>query len=298
MGGTLCVYILGYVFVWKTVALILCLYCVLMFGAMFFIPESHVWYMLRWDRLKATQSLMWLRNDSEEVKNEIEVVEEKLRSIEHQHLSSYWRHFRDPAVWKPFTILVVFSFFQQQVGYNIITYYAVDFFRSFEGNYDGNLLSIVFAAISTIGSLLLMCVVHKFKRKTLLAASGIGMTVSMLIGGIFLTWDKGDENVPVLCVFFYILCCMLGMIDIPWMIVGEMFPTKVRGSMCANVTVVIFIITFFNVKTYPVLNNWLGASGIFFYFAVFSCITVVFAKIFFPETKDKSLFDIEEQFRK
>ncbi len=295
MGGTLFVYVLGYLFVWRTVALILFAYCLALFAALFAIPESPIWYMLKFDKLKATKALQWFRRNAQAVEEEIDDVEERIRQI--APTRSYLHHFRDPAVWKPFLILVVFSIFQQQVGYNIITYYAVDFFQSFESDYDSNVLSIVFAALSTVGSLMLMTVVHKFKRKTLLTASGVGMAVSMAIGGIFLSISNVSQSLPVLCVFTYILFCMLGMIDIPWMIVGEMFPTKVRGSMCANVTVVIFVVTFFNVKTYPWLNHWLGVSGLFWYFAVFSFITVVFAKVFFPETKDKSLFEIEEQFR-
>lgn len=296
IGGTLVVYVLGYLFFWRTVALILFAYCLVVFGLMSFIPESYIWYMMRWDKLHATRALHWLRRDPDQVELEIAEVEDRIRRIE--VASNYFENFKDPAVWKPFLILVVFSVFQQQVGYNIITYYAVDFFSSFESEFDGNLLSIVFAGLSTISSLLLLTVVHKFKRKTLLAGSGIGMTISMAVGAICLPIDSISRDVPILCVFIYIMFCMLGMIDIPWMVVGEMFPTRVRGSMCANVTVVIFIVTFFNVKLYPVLNHWLGVSGLFWYFAIFSFLTVVFSQLFFPETKDKSLFEIEEQFRK
>lgn len=296
IGGTLVVYILGYLLAWRTVALLLFAYCLLVFGALFLVPESHIWHMMRWDRARALRSLRWLRRDADLVEREIAEAEERIRRAD--VASSYLANFRDPAVWKPFLILVVFSVFQQQVGYNIITYYAVDFFASFESQFDGNVLSIVFAALSTVGSLLLVTVVHRFRRKTLLAASGLGMTAAMAVGALSLSMEGVSRDVAIVCVFVYIMFCMLGMIDIPWMVVGEMFPTRVRGSMCANVTVVIFVVTFFNVKLYPLLNRWLGVSGLFWYFAAFSFLTVAFAKVFFPETKDKSLFEIEEQFRK
>lgn len=296
IGGTLFVYTLGYLLNWKVVALILFIYCIVVFGVMYWIPDSYIWYMLNSEKLKATQSLLWLRRNSNEVEDEIKEAEDRIRKI--QIKVNYMENFRDPAVWKPFLILVIFSIFQQQVGYNIITYYAVDFFSTFESAYDANLLSIIFAAISTIGSLLLMTIVHKFNRKTLLAISGLGMTISILIGAISLSVGNTNPDITVLSVFVYILFCMCGMIDIPWMMVGEMFPTSVRGTMCANVTVVIFIVTFFNVKSYPYLNTWLGVSGLFWYFAIFSFLTVLFSYKYFPETRNKSLFDIEEQFRK
>lgn len=296
IGGTLFVYILGYLFTWETAALILCIYSLILVIVICYLPESHIWFMLKCDQVKAVRALAWCRNNRiDMVEAEIKEAEERLKKI--QVRINYLENFTDPAVWKPFLILVVFSIFQQQVGYNIITYYAVDFFSSFETDYDGNVLSIIFAAISTIGSLMLMTIVHKFNRKTLLVASGIGMTIAMAIGAIFLSTDSDWQSIPVLCVFVYILFCMIGMIDIPWMMIGEMFPSRVRGTMSANVTVVIFIITFFNVKLYPWLNYILGVSGIFWYFSIFSLLTVIFAKIFFPETKGKSLFDIEEGFR-
>ncbi|KAK7595509.1 hypothetical protein V9T40_013334 [Parthenolecanium corni] len=298
IGGTLVVYVLGYIFFWQTVALILFAYCLVVFGVMCFIPESYMWYMMRSDKLHATKALHWLRRDPDQVEREITDAEEHIRRLEVTSNYSYCENLKDAAVYKPFLILVVFSIFQQQVGYNIITYYAVDFFSSFESEFDGNVLSIVFAGLSTIGSLLLLTVIHKFNRKTLLAASGIGMTIAMTIGATCLSIDGVSPEIPILCVFVYIMFCMLGMIDIPWMIVGEMFATRVRGSMCANVTVVIFIVTFFNVKSYPFLNDWLGVSGLFWYFAIFSFLTVIYSNIFLPETKDKSLFEIEEQFRK
>lgn len=296
IGGTLFVYVLGYLFTWETTALILCVYSLCIFVLMCYIPESHIWFMLKSDRTKAVKALLWCRSGkAEEVEKEITEVEERLKKIDVK--IRYLENFKDPAVWKPFLIIVVFSIFQQQVGYNIITYYAVDFFSSFESQYDGNVLSIIFAAISTVGSLLLMTVVHKFDRKSLLVASGLGMTIAMAIGAICLML-KVSSSLPVLCVFVYILFCMLGMIDIPWMMIGEMFPSRVRGTMSANVTVVIFIITFFNVKLYPMFNEVLGVAGIFWYFSVFSLLTVAFAKIFFPETRGKSLFDIEDEYRK
>lgn len=296
MGGTLVVYILGYLFTWRTVALVLCLYCLLIFSIMFILPETHIWYMIKGMKPKAMASLIWLRRNPAVVQREILETEERVRNMETP--GNYLQHFRDPAVWKPFLILTLFSLLQQQVGYNIITYYAVDFFKSFESKYNGNELAIMFAALSTVGSLLLMTVVHKFYRKTLLCASGLGMTISMAIGATSLSYKSISQDVPVTCVFIYVLFCMLGMIDIPWMIVGEMFPTKVRGSMSAITTVVIFSMQFVTLKTYPALLAALGVSGLFWYFALLSFLTVAFAKIFFPETKDKSLFEIEEQFRK
>lgn len=295
MGGTLFVYILGYLFYWKTVALILCSYCLVVFSLLCIIPESHIWYLMKKKKQQAEVALRWLRRDPGQVQEEISVAENRTTNIKKP--SNYLQHFRDPAVWKPFLILTGFSLLQQQVGYNIITYYAVDFFQSFESEYDGNVLSIMFAALSTIGSFLLMTVIHKFYRRTLLCASGIGMSIFMAIGAISFSFKEEPSSIPVACVFIYILFCMLGMIDIPWMIVGEIFPTKVRGSLSAITTVVIFSVQFVTLKTYPYLSDALGIQGLFWYFAIFSFLTVIFAKIFFPETKDKSLFEIEEQFR-
>ncbi len=299
--GILMVYFLGFLFHWKLVAIILVAYSLFIFFCLYLIPESHVWYMLKNRKTEAAAVLQRLRKDDiEAVNHELEQIQKRLRLHRQEGRLGYLKNFASPSAYKPFLIFTVFSLLQQQAGYNIIIYYAVLFFENLGNPLNHYLLSILFASISLVGSLILVTIVHKFNRVTLLVSSGICMAVTIAMAGVALVvWPTNSHPwVPVGFVFCYIFFCMMGMIDIPWMMIGEILPNHIRGTMSAIITVVIFFTSFLNVKLYPLLHGLLGTSGILWMFAVFSLLSVAFAKIFFPETRGKALTEIEEFFRK
>lgn len=292
--GELIVYTLGYVLNWKTIAMILFIYSEFIFFLLFLIPESFIWYMIKKRKPEAIAALLWFRRSTVITNVEIREMEKKLEKIDER--TKFLDNFFDPAVWKPLLIMIGFSVFQQQVGYNIIVFYAVDFFTSLGSTYDGIILSMIFAALSVVSNLLLIVLINKYNKKILMIVSGLGMTVSMVIGAICLSIPNISRTIAVFSVFSYVLFSM-GMLSIPIMIISEIFPSKIRGNMSAIVLAILYLMTFLNLKFYPFLNNWLKVNGLFWYFAVFSLITVIFVLLFFPKTKNRSLFDIEEEFR-
>lgn len=300
--GILLVYFLGYLFHWKIVACILAVYSIIIFFCLHYIPESHVWFMLKHRRTEAIAVLQKLRNDDlDVVQAELDEIRKRMYWYERNSNTSYFKNFTQPSAWKPFVILSIFSLLQQQAGYNIIIYYATIFFADMQSSIQNHyLLSILFAIISTFGSVLLLFIVHKYNRKSLLTFSGISMAVAIGTAAVVLSIPSLHEIswLPIISVFAYIFFCMLGMIDIPWMMIGELFPNYLRGIMSALITVVIFFFSFLNLKLYSFMRDWLGFAGNLWVFAAFSLVSVCFAKIFFPETKGKPLSEIEKYFEK
>lgn len=302
--GVLLVYFLGSMFSWNIVAFILATYSVGILFCLRYIPESPIWYMLRRRKAEATTVLMKFRNnDSERVELEINEIRKRLQMHESSSRFAYLRNFTHPSAWKPFVIFTVFSFLQQQAGYNIIIYYAMDFFSDLGTNMreQAYVLAIIFASISLVGSLLLVFIVHKFNRVTLLVFSGICMSVTIGFAALVKGFGDSDpqlQTLPVVLVYAYIFFCMLGMIDIPWMMLGEILPNHLRGVLSAMITVIIFLLSSVNVKLYKAMVTYLGTPGMLCSFGVFSLLSVLFAKIFFPETRGKALFEVEEYFQK
>lgn len=256
--------------------------------------------MLKNKRTKAANVLLIFRKENVEVVNQ-ELDQIKSKMSQYENKSSCWKNFFKPTVWKPFLIFSVFSFFQQQTGYNVIIYYGVEFFQKLGDNeIEPYILTLIFASISILGSVILVLIVHKFNRVTLLVSSGLGMAITMAIAASSLTFEnlQSYKWIPSVCIFVYIFFCMLGMIDIPWMMIGEVFPNSMRGSMSAAITVVIFLLSFINMKLFPVMNHTLQTSGVLWYFTVMSLLTVIFAKLCFPETRGRALTDIEDSFKK
>lgn len=311
--GLLLVYTLGAFLPWQNVAWIFAAYSLMVLYFFNYIPESHIWFMLRERQSEAVGVLQRLRKDRplESVNAELEEIRIRLTRHKRKTGGEYWRNFTSPAAWKPFLLFTIFSFLQQQAGYNIIMFRAVEFLAKLQSNgpkFDGYKLAIIFACISLIGSALLVFIVHKFNRVTLLTFSGICMAGSLTAAAIYRGFNDADPinwipfvspiSFSVLCVFLYTFFCMLGMIDIPYMMIGEILPNHLRGVMSAMISVVIFVMQFVNVGSYQFLLNNLGMTGLLILFAAFSCSSVMFAKIFFPETKGKALTEIEEVFDK
>lgn len=293
--GSLITFILGSFLSWRLTALIFGIYGLVVLFLEFFIHESPIWYMVKNKKREARRSLLWLRDGSKlEVKNELEDLEMKMDTYETDQMKFYLKYFTNRSVWKPFIILLIFSVLQKSAGNEAIVAYAVDFFSIFKTDINQNLLSIVFAAISLLGSLNILSMAHKFDRTSIILFSGMGMSVSLAIGAVFL--ELNQTLITVCCVFLYIYCCMSGMMSVPYMIIGESFPHHLRGVMGAAVSMFIFLPSFINIKLYPTLVELLEPVGLLCYYSFFSLCAAVFSKLFIFETRDKTLTEIGEHY--
>ncbi|XP_065213764.1 facilitated trehalose transporter Tret1-2 homolog [Planococcus citri] len=292
--GTLITYILGYLLSWRLTSLIFGIYALLMLILQLFIYDTPIWYTIKNQKHQALRSLLWLRGDNRsQVKNELEDLEMKIQ-MHKDSQTKYLKRFTDRSVWKPFMILLIFSIFQKSAGQDAIFAYAVNFFSLFRTNIQQNVLSIIFAIISLIGSMNIVLLVHKFNRTTILLYSGLGMSISLAIGAIFLEFNQ--TLITVCCIFMYIYCCMSGMMSVPYMIIGESFPYHVRGVMGAAVSVFMFLPSFFNIKLFLTLTEILQPFGLLCYYSFFALCAAVFSKLFIVETRGKTLDEITEEY--
>lgn len=291
-SGTLITYTLGYLLSWRLTALIFGIYGCFILILLCFIYDTPIWYMLKNKKHYALRSLLWLRDENKtEVKAEMEDLEIKISSYQTDEMKFYLKHFLDRSVWKPFVIILVFSLLQKSAGHDAIFAYAVNFFELFKTEMNENVLSIIFAIISLIGSLNIISIAHKFDRTTIIFISGLGMSLSLVIAAIFLEFN--ETLITVICIFFYIYFCMSGMVTVPFMIIFESFPNHARGVMSAAVSIFIFLPSFINTKLYPTLVEFLQPFGLLCYYSFFSLSAAVFSKLFIFETRGRNLAEIE-----
>lgn len=131
----------------------------------------------------------------------------------------------------------------------------------------------------------------------LLSASIMGLCLAIL-GLYFALKNRGDDvpNIgwlPLICVAVFIVMFSLGFGPLPWMMMGELFASNVKGAassiaVCANWTLV-FIVTF----SFGKLIDWMGEHWTFWLFAIICCIATVFIYFVVPETKGKTLTEIQ-----
>lgn len=306
--GILLTYVLGYLMYWKTVALISIAFAVFSMVTMQVLPESppHLAKKHRGsfsDNSEAFKAYLFFSRNivtaQQEVKNAThrnETDQEPEKTLRQLYLS--------PETVKPFCLLVVLFLLQELSGIYTILFYAVEFFGETDLQINDYLSTITVGTIRFAMSIVCAFLINKLGRKTLCSFSSFGMTLSVLILGLYLKYyeiNVGEEKIlrllPLFCVVFNVFFSMIGMLPIPWILVGEMFPLRVRPIMAGVVICMAQSFIFVCVKIYKDMVSYLSFSGTIFTFFVASVLAMLFCKYILPETKDKGLDEIEAYFR-
>lgn len=102
--------------------------------------------------------------------------------------------------------------------------------------------------------------------------------------------------VPLLCVGTHVGASMIGFLTLPWVMTSELYPLRFRGSLGGLTTSIVQILTFATIKTYPDLNTVIGLEFTMWIFAAAGLLGAIFALTILPETRGRSLDDIEMKF--
>jgi SP family xylose:H+ symportor-like MFS transporter len=212
------------------------------------------------------------------------------------------------APWLSFGFFVIFigimlSVFQQFVGINVVLYYAGNIFRNMGASTDSSLLqTIIVGTVNLVFTVLAIVTVDKFGRKPLMIIGSIGMAVSMLALGLaFYT-----NNAGVLALVFmltYTAAFAMSWGPVCWVLLAEIFPNSIRGAMSIAVAAQ-WIANWVVSLTFPMMNDnvWLtdkfnhGFS--YWIYGIMGILSAVFMWKFVPETKGKTLEEMEGLWKK
>lgn len=301
--GVLIVYSLGSVMPWQIVSMLCALTSFLSFLSVNLIPESPSWLASKGRVTDAGKSLMWLRRKTSLADKELAEVLNTLGDSDENGYSPKIKDFMTPTVWKPFLILVCFFLLQEASGIYIILYYAVNFFQVAGSTLDNNLASIVVALLRLIMSVTGSICIQHLNRRTMAITSAVLMAASMAVCGTYESLysslqvdDRPYSWVPLVCILFNVSVSMLGMVPLPWMMIGELFPLKVRGIMGGVVPSLGYFFIFVTVKISPRLMTALETDQIMWLFAGAAGLAACFIGAFLPETRGKSLLQVEKLF--
>lgn len=299
--GILLTYTLGYFLHWKIVALISCTFSFFTLISIQFLPESPSYLYHAGRKEQSLQSLVWFRRNIVTAQDEFAAM--KL-SGDHLDRKDFHSLFCRTNTLKPFGILIVLFFLQETSGIYAILFYAVDFFKDAQVNFDEHISSIIVGAIRLLMSILGAVLINKFGRRSLSMISSLGMSVSMLVVvGYFEYFNIFHKemmwpSIPLICVIANVFFSMIGMLPIPWILVGELFPTQVRSVMSGVVICLAQVFIFLSVKFYPDMIYSIKFSGTCTVFLVASILALLFSKFILPETKNKTLEEIEINMKK
>ena len=264
----------------------------------FVIPESPRWYVNKGKSKKAEEALQWLRGNKTNITQEYDQLQKS------QGTSSSGKELFNLSYLKPLLVTLGLMLFQQMSGINAVIFYGFSIFQMSGSTIDTGLCTIIIGIVNFASTFIATLLIDRLGRKILLYISSISMCITLgMLGTYFYLKDINVDvsNVgwlPLLSFVIYVLAFSLGFGPIPWLMMGEILPAKIRGPAASLATAFNWTCTFVVTKNFVYMIDTVGPYGTFWFFAVVVLISIVFIATCVPETRGQSLQDIERKFRR
>ena len=279
--------------VWRGMLGMETLPAILFFIIIFFIPESPRWLIVRGKELKAVNILEKIYNSITEAKSQLKETKSVLTS----ETRSEWSLLMKPGIFRAVIIGVCIAILGQFMGVNAVLYYGPSIFEN-AGLSGGDSLfyQVLVGLVNTLTTVLALVIIDKVGRKKLVYYGVSGMVVSLiLIGLYFLFGDSLGVSSLFLLIFFlfYVFCCAVSICAVVFVLLSEMYPTKVRGLAMSIAGFALWIGTYLIGQLTPWMLQNLTPAGTFFLFAIMCVPYMLIVWKLVPETTGKSLEEIE-----
>ncbi|EAZ27016.1 hypothetical protein OsJ_10945 [Oryza sativa Japonica Group] len=295
-SGSSATYIIGALVAWRNLVLVGIVPCVLLLTGLLFIPESPRWLANVGREKEFHASLQMLRGEDADVSEEAVEIKEYIESLHRFPKARVQDLFLRKNIYAV-TVGVGLMIFQQLGGINGVGFYASSIFTSagFSGKLGTILIGIIQIPITLFGAILM----DKSGRRVLLMVSASGTFLGCFLTGIsFYLKAQGlfSEWVPELAltgILVYIGAYSIGMGPVPWVVMSEIFSIDMKAIGGSLVTLVSWLGSFAISYSFSFLMDW-SSAGTFFMFSAASLITILFVVMVVPETKGRTLEEIQD----
>ncbi len=264
------------------------------FLMMFVVPESPRW-LAKAGRFAEAEETLRRVGGREYARVETDSIR---RTLDTEEIGRV--HFRDllaPDVSRVLVLGVGLAVLQQWCGINVIFNYAQEVFAAAGYNISGMMQTIVLTGVvNLLFTFIAIFTIDRLGRRALMlfGAGGLAL-IYIVLGAAYYAQSRGFHM--VLLIVAAIGCYAMSLAPVTWVVIAEIFPNRIRGAAMSVAVLALWsactILTF----TFPYLNRWLGPHGTFWLYAAICAMGFVFVWRRLPETKDKSLEQIEAELK-
>ncbi|CAG7831251.1 unnamed protein product [Allacma fusca] len=301
--GILFSYCVGAGLSWSNLSIV-CAVVPIIFGVgMFFQPESPRYLLSKGRDKEAREALKRLRGaDSlDQIDPEIKIIQTSIDDSNSQ--SASFQDLLAGPILKPTGISLMLMFLQQFGGINAVLFYCVAIFRDAGTGIAEDTSAIMVAVVQVIFAFLSTILVERAGRKLLLMISELGMAVCLLVLGVYFYIKENDPEkasslgwLPLTSLLLYMVAYNLGSGPLPWTMMGELLPPHVKGMLSSIATAFCWGLAFLITKFFTQMLNGLTPAGCYWMFSGWCFFGFVFCLLVVPETKGKSLDEIQRLF--
>lgn len=305
--GLLVTHLLGTYFTWKTTTIVCALLPCLAMAILVAIPESPSWLATQGRLEEAITAFLWCRGHSVEAKEELLAMLERQRApkAEPSSKSIRLKDLKRPEFLKPLVIINMYLLITQFCGVNAISFYTVSIMHDTMGDtFDEYTAMLIIDGIRVVSSIISCILLRHIGRRPTTIISGIGTAISLIALSSFIYISSSFpflahySSIPLLALIGYIGFITLGLVPLPWAMLGEVFPLNQRGIGSGISSTLALVAIFLVVKTTPSVFALLGTAGSFMLYGTVACLGTAYLWWFLPETKDRTLQEIEESWKR
>lgn len=273
----------------------------IVFGILFvFMPETPHYLISKNRTDDAIKSLKWLRGNQYDYAQELSDLQDENEKRKNEKVSMA-QLFTSKATVRALFISFGLMIFQQMSGINAVIFYTTVIFKEANVQIDPSIATIIVGVMQVIATFVSTIVVDKLGRRILLLMSISVMAICTILLGVFFHLSDTDKDsvadlgwLPIVSMCVFIVMFSLGFGPIPWMMIGEIFAPEVKGLAGSAAGSFNWILAFLITKTFTTMRADLGTGGTFWLFSGFSIVGTIFVYFAIPETKGKTLSEIQK----